>query len=41
MPSASHVDRLVAEAPPLTPAQRDAILAAFTRLRPSQKPPVR
>lgn len=32
-----HVARLVSEAPPLSPAQRDAILAAFARLRPVSK----
>ncbi len=37
----AYVDRLVSEAPSLTPAQRDAILAAFTRLRPTQKPSAR
>lgn len=41
MPTASsvdaYVDRLISEAPPLTAAQRDAILAAFARLRPSRK----
>ena len=33
----AYVDRLVSEAPPLTAAQRDAILAAFARLRPSRQ----
>jgi len=36
-PVDAYVDRLVTEAPPLTPAQRDAVSAAFARLRPPRK----
>ncbi len=32
-----YVDRLVSEAPPLTAAQRDAVIAAFARLSPPRK----
>lgn len=33
----AYVARLISEAPPLDPAQRDVILAAFARMRPARQ----